>query len=45
MCLSYAKVNMGLDEFLPTMLNQDNRHIWDINFDSGGVIKEIGESV
>ena len=30
---------MGLDQFVPTMLNQDRRHEWDINFDTGGVIK------
>ena len=36
---------MGIDKFLPTLLNQDNRHIWDQNFDSGGLIKQIGANV
>ena len=45
MCLSTAKVNMGLDKFMLTLLNQENRHIWDMNYDSGENLKQIGVGV
>jgi hypothetical protein len=45
MCLSTAKVNMGIDQFMVTLLNQENRHIWDMNYDSGENLKQVGAGV
>jgi hypothetical protein len=45
MCHSHAKVNTTMDNLLVKMANYDTRHLWDVNFESGKLVKEIGPMV